>query len=170
MEWTCPTGVVPTHYYTNWMQLELDANKNVKWPKKCPADADWIVPSDPAPADMGTFKGYTNKFTFANVDNYQFDDNGTTGSFNNESADNNGWDGVANAGAIIGFSAFGLAIIIVTAMIAMDMKARMAMYDGLIADDLQKMDQMGLGPKMKEFEIELAARLAGGAIETGVDD
>jgi hypothetical protein len=29
---------------------------------------------------------------------------------------------------------------------------------------------MGLGNKMKEMQVELAARLAGGAAETGVDD
>lgn len=95
---------------------------------------------------------------------------GNTVNFNNESANNNTWDDVAHAGCIVGFGAFGLAIIIVTIMIALDMKKRMGMYEELIAEDLDKLQKLGMGSKMKEFERELAARLAGGKEEGGTDD
>lgn len=44
------------------------------------------------------------------------------------------------------------------------------MYEELIAEDLQKMKQMGLDSKMREMDAELAARLAGAKEEGGVDD
>ena len=82
----------------------------------------------------------------------------------------NGWDDLAKAGLIIGFVAFGLGIIVVVTMIAIDMRRRMQMYEELIADDIDKMKKMGLEGKFKEFEVELAARMAGGEEDGGVDD
>jgi hypothetical protein len=67
----------------------------------------------------------------------------------------NEFNGLAKAGCIIGFGVFGLAIIGVVIMIAIDMRKRMEMYDGLIADDLHKLQAMGMGSKMKEMEVEL---------------
>ena len=90
--------------------------------------------------------------------------------FSNESEDMNGWDDVAKLGCIIGFVAFGLGIICVVTMIAIDMKRRMIMYEDLIAEDMDKMRKMGLESKFKEFEVELAARMAGGDDDGGVDD
>lgn len=154
---------------TNWIQLPVKDGA-IQYLKKCPDN--WQVPVNAPPADKGSYKGYTNKYTFSNVNDDAFneDDDTTVHTFTNESEDVNEWDGVANAGAIIGFGAFGLGILYVVTMISIDMKKRMAMYDELIADDKQKMESMGLGSKMAEFEVELAARLAGGLQETGVDD
>lgn len=139
-----------------------------KWLTACPDN--WEVPEDKMPADMGSFKGYTNKFTFSNVDDTTAHEDGKKVTFKNESADENGWDDVAHIGCIVGFGAFGLAILGVAGMIALDMMARMKMYDELIADDMSKMQAMGLSSKFREYEVELAARLAGGKEETGVDD
>lgn len=44
------------------------------------------------------------------------------------------------------------------------------MYQELIDGDLAKMDSMGLTSKMREFEKELAERLAGKKDDEGVDD
>lgn len=44
------------------------------------------------------------------------------------------------------------------------------MYKELIEDDLNKIKQMGLAGSLPEMETELAARLAGGKEEGGVDD
>merc|ERR1719263_1165230 len=82
----------------------------------------------------------------------------------------NTFNDTAKIGCIVGFGTFALGILYVCVMITLDMRKRMAMYDALIEEDKDKMNSMGLGPKMKEFEAELAARLAGGVAETGVDD
>jgi len=55
-------------------------------------------------------------------------------------------------------------------MIAVDMRKRSAMYQELIDGDLAKLDSMGLGSRMREFEAELAVRLAGAKDDAGVDD
>jgi len=44
------------------------------------------------------------------------------------------------------------------------------MYEELIQEDLQKMQQMGLGGEMAEINKQLAERLAGTKEEGGVDD
>ena len=44
------------------------------------------------------------------------------------------------------------------------------MYQELIDGDLAKLGSMGLGSKMREFEKELAVRLAGVKDDEGVDD
>ena len=119
---------------------------------------------------MGSFEGYTNKFAMSNVDDENSHDDGKKVTFYNESADMNGWDDVAKAGCIVGFVAFGIGIIIVVIMIAIDMRKRMQMYEGLIEEDVDKMKKMGLENKFKEFELELAARMAGGDADEGVDD
>lgn len=91
-------------------------------------------------------------------------------TWDNESEGYGEWSDVAKVGAIAGFGVFGLGILLVITAIAIDMRRRMAMYEELIAEDLDKINQMGLGGKMGEFEKELAVRLAGGLAETGVDD
>lgn len=88
----------------------------------------------------------------------------------NESVSYAAWTDSARMGCIIGFAAFGLGILFTVTMIALDMRKRKQWYDELIADDLQKMKQLGLDSKMAEIERELAARLAGGKDESGVDD
>jgi hypothetical protein len=55
-------------------------------------------------------------------------------------------------------------------MIVRDMLKRMEMYEELIAEDVDKMKAMGLSDQFKKFEEELAARMAGGSEEAGVDD
>jgi len=45
------------------MQLTKDADGNLNYPKTCPPN--WEVPEDLAPADMGSFKGYTNRYSFS---------------------------------------------------------------------------------------------------------
>jgi len=137
--------------------------------KKCPAG--WEVPVDSlTPADLGSFKGYTNRYTFSAV----ADDKHVAGevvTWANESEPYLEWSGAAKVGAIGGFGVFGLGIILVIIMIAIDMRRRMAMYDELIAEDIQKLQQMGMGGKVNaEFAAELAARLAGGKEAEGVDD
>jgi len=55
-------------------------------------------------------------------------------------------------------------------MLAVDMRARDAMYQTYIDEDVEKLQQMGLGGKMREFEAELAKRIAGEGDGEGVDD
>jgi len=55
-------------------------------------------------------------------------------------------------------------------MIAVDMRKRNAMYQELIDGDLATLNAMGLQNKMREFDVELAKRLAGQGGEEGVDD
>jgi hypothetical protein len=155
---------------TNWVQLPTDADKKTKWMTKCPEKGTWVLPVDTAmPADKGSFKGYTNRYTFSAV-NDDLHVKGTKVAFANESEGYAEWSEAAKIGCIGGFGVFGLAIIIVVFMIFVDMRRRMAMYEELIADDLNKLQQMGLGGKMKEMNVELAARLAGGKEDVGVDD
>ena len=48
VEWVnCPEE--PTHYITNWLQLEVDEDGNTVWLKECPPN--WEVPVDTPPAD-----------------------------------------------------------------------------------------------------------------------
>lgn len=111
--------------------------------KKCPAG--WEVPVDTErPADLGSFKGYTNRYTFSAV-NDDHHAKGTVVTWANESEAYLEWSGAAKVGAIGGFGVFGLGILIVITMIAIDMRRRMAMYEELIQEDLQKMQQMGMG-------------------------
>jgi hypothetical protein len=87
---------------------------------------------------LGSFKGYTNRYTFSPV----ADDKhvpGTVVTWANESEPYLEWSGAAKVGAIGGFGVFGLGIVIVIIMIAIDMRRRMAMYDELIAEDIQKL-------------------------------
>lgn len=55
-------------------------------------------------------------------------------------------------------------------MIAIDMRKRKEMYEEKIQEDLQTLERLGMGPRMAEVNRELAARLAGGKDEAGVDD
>ena len=97
-------------------------------------------------------------------------DGGAKVTFMNESDDRNTWTDTAKIGLILGFGSFGLGIMGVVAMIAMDMRKRMQMYEDKISEDMTQMTNLGLQNKFKEMEVELAARLAGGKDETGVDD
>jgi len=121
---------------------------------------------------MGTFKGaYTNKYSFSNVNDSSWAGDGKIVSFLNESADMNGWVlDSAVGGAVAGFGLFGVTIIYIVIMIVLDMRLRMRMYEEHIAEDLQKMSNLGMNSKMKEINDELAARMAGGQDDTGVDD
>lgn len=103
---------------------------------------------------MGSFKGYTNKYTFSRVNDDKHE-KGNVIKFNNESEGYGEWPDAAKVGLIGGFAVFGIAIVLVVSMIAVDMRRRMAMYEDLIAGDLQKLEQMGLSSKMREFEAEL---------------
>ena len=126
MEVVCPKGDdIKDYVETNWLQL----TKEDAYLKKCPDN--WEVPADPLPADVGSFKGYTNRYTFSPV-NDDAHDEGNTVTFNNESEPYMEWTNVAKVGAIGGFGVFGLGIIIVIINIAIDMRRRMAMYDELI--------------------------------------
>lgn len=141
-DWVCDEALFGkrTHVYTNWRQLPVDAAGKPIWLKECPEN--WELPDDVPPPDQGSYKGYTNRYTFSNSnaddqEDTRLDDKvRVKRTFYNESEDNNAFDGVAKAGCIIGFGAFGIAIVIVTIMIAIDMRKRMAMYDEYIADDL----------------------------------
>merc|ERR1712070_1359099 len=97
MEVVCPKGDdVKDYVETNWVQLA----KKDAWLKKCPEN--WEVPADPLPADLGSFKGYTNRYTFSEVN----DDKhvaGTTVKWNNESEGYLEWTDAAKIGAIGGF-------------------------------------------------------------------
>jgi len=115
----------------------------------CPSN--WEIPADGPPADPGSFKGYTNKYAFSNVNDDKFNDEGVIVTFSNESPTKNIMDDTAKLGCILGFGVFGIAIILVVTAIALDMKKRKQMYEELIADDLNTMDRMGLGPRMKEI-------------------
>ena len=77
---------------------------------------------------------------------------------------------VGKMGVIFGFVVFFLAYIITTIMIFIDMKARGAFYQGLIDEDLAKINAMGLDRKMTEWNAELAIRLTGKKEEAGADD
>lgn len=136
---------------------------------ECPAEGTWVLPVDKPPVDQGSFKGYTNRYTFSAV-NDDLHVKGTKVTWENESEAYLEWSDAAKIGCIGGFGVFGLAIMIVVFMIFVDMRRRMAMYEELIADDLNKLQQMGLGNKMNEMNVELAARLAGGKEDVGVDD
>lgn len=114
---------------------------------KCPAQ--WEIPVDKGmDVDPGSFKGYTNRYTFSKVGDDKHEE-GNIVTFDNESAEYKEWTDVAKVGAIAGFGTFGLGILLVVAMIAVDMRRRMAMYEELIAEDLDKINQMGLGTNMK---------------------
>lgn len=93
-------------------------------------------------------------------------------SFEVLSADRSAWDEIPSAaiGCIVGFAVFALGYAYTIIMIAVDMRRRNAMYQELIDGDLAKLDSMGLGPRMREFEKELAIRLAGVKDDEGVDD
>jgi hypothetical protein len=140
------------------------------------------VPFDMPPAAKGSFKGYTNRWTYANVggiDKY-FDDRAEfTGQYakgqevkypGNESANKNGWTGSAGMAAIIGFAVFGLGIIFAVIMLVIDMRKRLAMYEEMIADDISVMQKLGMGSRQAEFDRELAERLAGSKGDLGTDD
>jgi len=93
---------------------------------------------------MGTFKGaYTNKYSFSNTNDSVAGD-GKMVSFLNESADNNMWLDSAVGGAVAGFGLFGVTIIYIVIMIVLDMRQRMRMYEEYIAEDLQKMSNLGM--------------------------
>jgi hypothetical protein len=97
---------------TNWQQLPKATDGGVAWMKSCPT-TPWEVPADPMPLDMGSFKGYSNKFTFAPVDDNKYDETKAKMTFNNESDGYAGWSDAAKIGCIGGFAVFGLAIMIV---------------------------------------------------------
>jgi len=163
---------------------ELDAaatKATMQYWEACPEVLnDFPIDNNPAIAAQGSFRGYTNRFTMSNVskkdgdysdfkkDNTENTQAGDT--FSNESADMAAWTDSARAGCITGFAVFGLGILFTVAMIAIDMRKRKQWYEELIADDLQKMRQLGMDNKMAEINKELAARLAGGKDEAGVDD
>lgn len=88
------------------------------FPTACPADA--VVPVDAAPSNMGSYKGYTNKFTYSNVKANDLSE--STLDFSNESAPMNGWTDSARVGCIFGFAVFGLGILFTVTMITIDMR------------------------------------------------
>lgn len=108
----------------------------VKWLATCPTN--WEVPVDKGvDADRGSFKGYTNRYTFSKVADDKHEE-GNTVTWDNESEEYKEWTDVAKVGAIAGFGTFGIAILLVVAAIAVDMRRRMQMYEELIAEDLDK--------------------------------
>jgi len=149
---------------TNWKQVacrkdlgggvQCDPKKPEHWDYAKTCGDNWVVPDDGGePANPGSYKGYTNKWTYSNV--AKGDTSESTGAFSGESAPMNMWFDSARVGCIAGFSVFALGILFSVSMIAVDMKRRKKMYEELIAEDLQKMEQMGLGAKMKEIDAEL---------------
>jgi hypothetical protein len=127
----------------------------------------------------GSYRGYTNQFTFSNVGTKGYEKWADTDdakikmpNYSNESVDMNPFPKTPSAkwGCIIGFAVFGLGIIYAVIMIFIDMARRKAMYEELIQEDLQKMQQMGLGGELAEINKQLAERLAGAKEEGGVDD
>lgn len=111
---------------------------------ECPAA---YVPIDlpPSKADAGSFKGYSNRWTYHSVGGeYDLDTAGKTVKYDNMSESLNMFTSSATLGCIIGFAVFGLGIMYAVVMIAVDMKRRLAMYEDLIADDVAKMSAMGL--------------------------
>lgn len=111
---------------------------------ECPAA---YVPIDlpPSKADAGSFKGYSNRWTYHSVGGeYDLDTAGKTVKYDNMSESLNMFTSSATMGCIIGFAVFGLGIMYAVVMIAVDMKRRLAMYEDLIADDVAKMSAMGL--------------------------
>jgi len=90
------------------------------------------LPEDVPPADMGSYKGYTNRYTFSQVGD-DFHVPGTVVTYNNESEDMSViWSDGAKVGCIGGFGVFGVGIILVVGAIAMDMRKRMQMYEDYI--------------------------------------
>jgi len=83
---------------------------------------------------------------------------------------NSPWTDSAKLGCIVGFATFGLGILFAVVMIVVDMRKRKQMYEDLIQEDLQKMEQLGLGSKMAEINKQLEERLQGAKDEAGVDD
>lgn len=73
-------------------------------------------------------------------------------------------------GAILGFAVFAVLFIGVVIMIFIDMNKRKDMYQEMIEEDLAKIDAMGLGHKMAEYERDLKIRLQGKKTDEGVDD
>lgn len=137
---------------------------------ECPS---FYVPTDVAPSkdEQGSFKGYSNRWTYHNVGGeYDLDTKEKLVTFANESESLNMFTSSATMGCIIGFAVFGLGVLYAVVMIAVDMKRRLAMYEELIQEDLAKMDAMGLSGRMPEFEKELNARLQGEKGAEGVDD
>lgn len=87
----------------------------------------------------GSYKGYTNRYTFSKVaDDHH--EKGNTVTWDNESEAYKEWTDVAKIGAIAGFGTFGLGILCVIVAIAVDMRRRMGMYEELIAEDLDKIN------------------------------
>ena len=117
---------------TNFMELTKDKDGNLVHPTTKPTNCD--VPEDPVP-DLGSFKGYTNKYTMSNVGG-DLEEDYPDVAFSNESKTMNGWTGSARAGLIIGFVTFALGIIFTLIMITIDMRKRLAMYEEHIQDDL----------------------------------
>jgi len=91
-------------------------------------------------------------------------------SFLVQSENMNMWTDSAKVGCIMGFAVFFLGYLCTIVYIAVDMRRRDAMYQELIDGDLAMVDSMGLTSKMREFEKELAERLAGKKDDEGVDD
>jgi len=86
------------------------------------------------------------------------------------SKDMSAWTGSSTFGCIAGFAVFICGYFCTVVAIALDMRKRSEMYQELIDGDLAKLDSMGLGHRMHEFQTELAVRLAGKKDEAGVDD
>lgn len=107
----------------------------------------WELPTDSPPSNQGSYKGYTNQYTFSNTggptdyEGWLDHNDKPMQKFSNESVNMNEWDKISSAatGCMIGFIAFGLGIIYAVIMIVIDMRKRKAMYEELIQEDLQKM-------------------------------
>ena len=82
----------------------------------------------------------------------------------------NAMDSSAQAGAIIGFAAFGLAFLITVVMIFVDIYKRLKSYEEDIAGDRVTMKELGMDSMMAEIEAELKKRLTGAKVEDEGDD
>ena len=92
-------------------------------------------------------------------------------SWETNSPDNNPWSGGATAGAIIGFSLFGVSYIFVVIYIFMDINKSKKEYQEMVEEDKNTIKQLNVSANtLAEWEHDLALRLAGKAADDKADD
>ena len=91
-------------------------------------------------------------------------------SFFDQSEGDTEWAGASTAGAIIGFTVFGVAFLGTVVAIFYDTHKRSLDYDAKIAKALSDMTKLGMDKDMEQINKELQARIAGSKKDEGVDD